>query len=173
MTENFQNKNAILMLEDGTVFFGIGIGSQGYFGGEICFNTSMTGYQEILTDPSYYKQVICFTFPHIGNVGVNEDDYESNKVYSTGLVFGTDLTSPSNYRATDSLNKWLEKNEIAGITGVDTRALTAHIRDNGAQNCVIAFADSIDDIDMAKVENKLKFMPSMKGLELGKEVSTI
>ncbi len=166
-----KNKNAILLLQDGTIFFGRGIGTKGYFGGEICFNTSITGYQEILTDPSYYGQVICFTFPHIGNVGVNEDDYESDRAYAAGLVFGADLTSPSNYRSQGTLHKWLEENNRVGITSVDTRALTAHIRDNGAQNCVIAFANSVDEIDIDKLNDKLKSLPSMKGLELAKNVS--
>jgi carbamoyl-phosphate synthase small subunit len=172
MFENIKNKDAILMLQDGTIFFGRGIGAKGYFGGEICFNTSITGYQEILTDPSYYRQVICFTFPHIGNVGTNPDDYESDKAYAAGLVFGADLTSPSNYRSTETLHKWLVNNDRAGITGVDTRALTAHIRDNGAQNCVIAYADNLQSIDMKKLESELKYLPNMKGLELAKDVTT-
>lgn len=173
MSENYKNKNAVLMLEDGTVFFGYGIGEKGFFGGEICFNTSITGYQEILTDPSYHRQVICFTFPHIGNVGVNDNDYESAKLYAKGLIFGAEVTEPSNYRATDNLHNWLLENKIGGITGVDTRALTAHIRDNGAQNCIIAVSDSVDSVDFRKLEAKLAEMPSMKGMELAEEVTTV
>lgn len=172
MSDIIKNKNAVLMLEDGTVFLGYGLGAKGEFGGEVCFNTSLTGYQEILTDPSYHRQIICFTFPHIGNVGVNDDDYESSKVNANGLIFGAEVTEPSNYRSLEHLSTWLEKNNIAGISGVDTRALTIHIRDNGAQNCIIAFADSVENINLEELQTKVKDLPSMGGSELAKEVTT-
>ena len=166
------HKDAALLLEDGTVFLGKGIGKRGYTVGEACFNTSLTGYQEVLTDPSYYKQIICFTFPHIGNVGINDDDYESSKPYASGLITGAEVTEDSNYRAQENLNSWLDENNITGISEIDTRALTRHIRQNGAQNCIIAYETSVESIDFLDLENKLKEVPSMKGLELTKEVTT-
>jgi carbamoyl-phosphate synthase small subunit len=172
MTDKKNNKNAVLMLEDGTVFLGKGIGKKGEAVGEVCFNTSITGYQEILTDPSYYKQIICFTFPHIGNVGTNKFDYESEKPYATGLIVGAEVTEASNYRNEENFLNWLESNNITGISQVDTRHLTAHIRDKGAQNVIIAFADSVSDIDFSKLKEKLEKVPSMKGMELAKEVTT-
>ena len=106
-----RTKNAALVFADGTVFLGYGIGFKGYAEGEICFNTAMTGYQETLTDPSYYKQVINFTFPHIGNVGTNAEDVESGKIYATGLITGIDITEPSNYRSIEHFDKYLQKNK--------------------------------------------------------------
>ncbi len=159
------------MLADGTVFLGHGIGAKGFAEGEICFNTSITGYQETLTDPSYHKQIINFTFPHIGNVGTNAEDVESKKIYATGLVTGVDITDPSSYRSTSHFNEWLVKNKTTGITNVDTRALTAYIRDNGAQNAVIQHADSFEEINFDELKARVAKIPNMDGAELAKEVS--
>jgi carbamoyl-phosphate synthase small subunit len=127
-----QQSTGILILEDGTVFQGFGIGTESYAIGEVCFNTSMTGYQEIITDPSYSDQIINFTFPHIGNVGTNLEDIESDNVWLKGVVFSKEITSPSNYRSLKHLNDWLKKNNIIGICGIDSRSLTNLIRSKGA-----------------------------------------
>ena len=164
--------NSALVFADGTVFTGVGIGSKGITEGEICFNTALTGYQETLTDPSFYKQIITFTFPHIGNVGTNKDDVESSKVFATGLVTGVDITEPSSYRSTEHFNNWLQKNNITGITGVDTRAITRYIRLNGAQNVVIQHADSLEQINFTDLQNKAKAVPNMDGMELAALVTS-
>src|SRR5271167_3241543 len=132
---------ALLVLADGMVLEGIGFGATGQAVGEVCFNTAMTGYEEILTDPSYAGQIITFTFPHIGNVGTNEDDVETVNMAATpgarGIILHTDITAPSNYRATRNLNDWLKARGIVGLAGIDTRALTTLIRDKGMPNAVI------------------------------------
>lgn len=127
-----QQSTGILILEDGTSFQGFGLGTESYAVGEVCFNTSMTGYQEIITDPSYSDQIINFTFPHIGNVGTNLEDTESNKIWLKGVIFGKEVTDPSNYRSLENLNEWLKKNNTVGISGIDTRALTNLIRKKGS-----------------------------------------
>lgn len=162
--------NAALLLADGTVFSGYGIGAQGVTAGEICFNTAMTGYQEILTDPSYTGQVICFTFPHIGNVGTNVEDIEAEKSSVSGLILREPITESSNFRAVSHFNSWLEMQGITGISGVDTRALTRHIRTKGAQNCVIIY--STGKLDLAKAKAALEAAPDMNGLELAAHVTT-
>src|SRR3954465_5149064 len=133
---------ALLVLADGTVLEGFGLGATGHAVGEVCFNTAMTGYEEILTDPSYAGQIITFTFPHIGNVGTNEDDIETVNMAATpgarGVVLATAITEPSNFRATRHLDQWLRARGIIGIAGIDTRALTRLIRDKGMPNAVIA-----------------------------------
>ena len=116
-----QINTGILVLENKKVFKGIGIGYQGEATGEVCFNTSLTGYQEIISDPSYAGQIINFTFPHIGNVGTNKEDHESDKIRTKGVIINSEITSPSNYRALKHLDEWLKKNKIVGITGIDTR----------------------------------------------------
>ena len=131
-SKNSQINTGILVLENKKVFKGIGIGYQGEATGEVCFNTSLTGYQEIISDPSYAGQIINFTFPHIGNVGTNKEDYESDKIWTKGVIFNSEITSPSNYRSFLHLDAWLKKNKIVGITGLDTRSLTNFIRDKGA-----------------------------------------
>lgn len=171
MVEN-KKYNAALLFTDGSVFLGYGIGAKGFAEGEVCFNTSITGYQETLTDPSYYKQIINFTFPHIGNVGTNPDDVESSKVYATGLITGVDITQPSNYRSVEHFDKWLQKNNITGITGVDTRAITRNIRINGAQNVIICHANSVEEINFDELKAKLAAIPNMDGQELAGKVST-
>jgi carbamoyl-phosphate synthase small subunit len=127
------------VLDDGSVHWGMGFGAHGTCVAEICFNTGMTGYQETLTDPSYAAQVICFTFPHIGNVGTNPDDMEAATPAARGLLVKQDLSEPANYRATLHLNEWLKRHNIPGLGGLDTRALTARIRDGGPPNGVLSF----------------------------------
>ena len=133
-----KNATAVIVLADGTVLWGRGFGATGEMVGEICFNTSMTGYQEILTDPSYAGQIITFTFPHIGNTGTNPEDVEAAKPVARGLIVREDITSPSSWRNAQSFNDWLIAHNLPGICGVDTRALTRLIRDHGAPNGVIA-----------------------------------
>ena len=144
----------------------------GYIGetiGEVCFNTGMSGYQEILTDPSYCKQIVTMTAPHIGNYGVNDEDVESNKIQVAGFVIKEETVVPSNWRATSSIAEYLYNNKIVGIQeAIDTRALTRHIRDQGAMNGII----SSRDLNIKSLTNKLKRAPSMKGLDLAKVVST-
>jgi len=136
---------AILALADGRIFHGEAIGAVGNTVGEVCFNTSMTGYQEILTDPSYTDQIITFTYPHIGNVGINQDDMESDSISVRGCIVRAPTRITSNYRAEGDLNTWLAENGVVGIAGIDTRALVRHLRDNGAQNGVIASDDMSDN----------------------------
>jgi len=162
---------AALLLNDGKVFFGYGIGAKGARFGEICFNTAITGYQEILTDPSYSGQIITFTFPHIGNVGTNDEDKESERPLARGLIMREAITSPSNFRANQSLIVWLEQQQMSGICGIDTRALTRHIRLNGAQNVAIIYPSSPDAADLAAARTQLAATPSLKGLELAADAS--
>ena len=136
---------ASLVLADGTVFWGRGLGTKARAIGEICFNTSMTGYQEILTDPSYAGQIITFTFPHIGNVGANAEDIESDSPAACGLVLRADITEPSNFRGIQHLDRWLAANNLVGIAGIDTRRLTRLIRDQGFQTAGIQHGEH--DID--------------------------
>ncbi len=163
--------NASLVLADGSVFFGHGVGAFGTIFGEICFNTSITGYQEILTDPSYAGQIITFTFPHIGNVGANKEDVESRKPFASGLVLREAITNPSNFRSESHLTEWLRKNKLVGISGVDTRALTRHIRLNGAQNAAICYVKPGGKINLAVIKKKLKAQLSMEGRELARQVT--
>ena len=124
-SKNFSHlSSGVLVLENKTIFKGIGIGYQGTATGEICFNTSLTGYQEIMSDPSYAGQIINFTFPHIGNVGTNKEDFESDKIWTKGVIFNSEITSPSNYRSFQHLDAWLKKNKIVGITAVSYTHLT-------------------------------------------------
>ena len=166
---------AVLILRDGTRLEGRGIGAVGIAAGEVCFNTAMTGYQEILTDPSYAGQIITFTFPHIGNVGANDEDIETVNMAAAsgvrGAVIKADITSPSNYRAATELDAWLKKRGIVGIAGLDTRALTALIRENGMADAVIAHAPD-GNFDDAALEAELDAFPGLEGLDLAKEVST-
>ena len=138
LSTNPQFSPAILVLENKTIFKGIGLGYEGEATGEVCFNTSLTGYQEIISDPSYAGQIINFTFPHIGNVGTNTEDLESEKIWTRGVIFNSEITDPSNYRSLLNLNYWLKKNKIVGITGLDTRSLTNYIRDKGAPKGTIS-----------------------------------
>ena len=135
-------KTAVLLLQDGRFFLGKTFGMDGETIGEVCFNTGMSGYQEILTDPSYCRQIVTMTTPHIGNYGVNDDDIESNKIHVAGFVIKEETEIPSNWRSTQSIGDYLKTNKIVGIQGVDTRALTRHIRDKGAMNGIISTTDS-------------------------------
>lgn len=167
------NATACLLLADGSIFFGEGIGSENSSIGEICFNTGMVGYQETLTDPSYAGQIITFTFPHIGNVGCNNNDIEATSVFASGLVLRENITKPSNFRSETSLNHWLITNGITGICSVDTRALTRHIRKNGAQNAMIFRLQEKEMSQYIKdALEELKSFPNMEGLDLAKTVST-
>ncbi len=165
---------ALLVLADGTVIEGHGAGATGIAAGEVCFNTAMTGYQEILTDPSYAGQIITFTFPHIGNVGANTEDIETSNLAASsgvrGCVLRASITAPSNWRAAQDFDAWLKARGIIAITGVDTRALTALIREKGMPNAVIAHApDGTFDIDALKREAAA--WHGMVGLDLAKEVT--
>ena len=159
---------AILLLDDGKLFKGTTFGATGQAIGEVCFNTGMTGYQEILTDPSYAKQIVTMTAPHIGNYGINTEDIESEKIQVSGFVIKEESPLPSNWRSEMSLGDYLIKQNIVGIKNIDTRALTRHIRDNGAMNGIIT---STTD-NKNKLTSKLKSSPSMTGLDLAKNVST-
>jgi carbamoyl-phosphate synthase small subunit len=165
---------AVLVLGDGTVFWGRGIGAAGSNVGEICFNTSITGYQEVLTDPSYAGQIITFTFPHIGNVGTTPEDLESNVPAARGLIIRDDITEPSNYRSTQHLDTWLKANNMVGLAGLDTRRLTSLIRDKGPPNGVICHDPSgnfTGDFDLAALHTKAKGWPGLDGMDLAKDVT--
>lgn len=166
---------ALLLLSDGTRLEGFGLGAVGEAVGEVCFNTAITGYQEILTDPSYAGQIITFTFPHIGNVGTNIEDIETvNMAADSGIrgcVLKADITTSSNYRSAQELDAWLKARKIIGISGIDTRALTARIRDNGMPNGVIAFSPD-GKFDEAALKAKLDGFGGLEGLDLAKEVTT-
>jgi carbamoyl-phosphate synthase small subunit len=165
-----RNANAVLVLGDGSVFWGRGIGLEGEVTGEVCFNTSMTGYQEILTDPSYAGQIITFTFPHIGNIGTNAEDIETQKIAARGLVLREDMTQPSSWRNLAPLQKWLELNSLTGICGLDTRALTHRIRDEGAPNGVIAY-NKKGEFNLAALHGKAAAWPGLNGMDLVPEVT--
>ncbi len=162
-------KSALLVLEDGTQFHGRAIGATGTAVGEVVFNTSMTGYQEILTDPSYSRQIVTLTYPHIGNVGTNPADEESSQVQAAGLVIRDLPLLASNYRSTGSLSDYLKASNVVGIADIDTRKLTRLLREKGAQNgCIIAG----DAPDAALAQQKARQFPGLKGMDLAKEVST-
>lgn len=159
---------AILVLEDGSIFKGVSIGSDGETIGEVVFNTAMTGYQEILTDPSYAKQIVTLTYPHIGNTGVNEEDVESDQVRAAGLVIRNLPLLASNWRNEKPLDTYLKDNNIVAIADIDTRRLTRILREKGAQNgCILAG----DQIDEALALEKAKAFPGLKGMDLAKEVT--
>ena len=162
--------SALLVLADGTVFEGCGLGATGRAAGEVCFNTAMTGYEEILTDPSYAGQIITFTFPHIGNVGTNEDDIETVNMAATpgarGVVLHTAITQPSNYRATRHLEQWLKARGIIGLAGIDTRALTSRIRVKGMPNAVIAHEPPSGKFDLDALKREAREWPGLVGMDL-------
>ena len=170
-SKNSQINTGILVLENKKIFKGIGIGHQGEATGEVCFNTSLTGYQEIISDPSYAGQIINFTFPHIGNVGTNKEDYESDKIWTKGVIFNSEITSPSNYRSFLHLDAWLKKNKIVGITGLDTRSLTNLIRDKGAPKGTIAFNKNAK-FNISKLTNSTIKWNGLKDLDLAEKVTT-
>ena len=165
------DSTGILVLENGNYFKGIGLGYESAATGEVCFNTAITGYQEIISDPSYAEQIINFTFPHVGNVGTNKEDQESDKIWTKGVIINTEITAPSNYRSLKHLDDWLKKNKIVGITGIDTRNLTNFIRDKGAPKGTISFSkkSKFNIKDLIKSTNKWS---GLKNLDLAKKVST-
>ncbi len=162
---------AALVLGDGSVFWGKGVGAPKAAVGEVCFNTSMTGYQEIITDPSYAGQIITFTFPHVGNVGTNVEDIESVNPVARGVVLRGDITEPANWRASRPLDDWLRNRNLPGICGIDTRAVTRRVRDGGAPNGVVAHhPDGKFDIpELVKMAND---WPGLEGMDLAIEVTT-
>ena len=167
-SQNFST--GILVFEDGTKFFGTGIGYEGTAVGEVCFNTSITGYQEIITDPSYSDQIINFTFPHIGNVGTNIEDNEADKTWTKGVILNSNITDPSNYRSIKKLDKWLKKRKIIGIVGLDTRVITNYIRDKGAPKGAIQFLRK-GNHNLKKLLKITKSWNGLLGLDLAKKVT--
>lgn len=170
-----EKPTALLVLADGTVIEGKGIGATGKVQAEVVFNTALTGYEEILTDPSYLGQIVTFTFPHIGNIGTNEEDIEdltpAARHGAVGVIFKADTTEPSNYRAAKHLDAWLKARGIIGLCGIDTRALTAWIRENGSPNAVIAHdPNGVFDVDTLKAEAKA--WSGLEGLDLAKIASS-
>lgn len=169
-TKRPPNATAVVILSDGTLFWGHGIGAENKSIGEICFNTSMTGYQEIMTDPSYAGQIITFTFPHIGNVGTNAEDIETINPAARGLIIREDITSQSNWRANKHFDAWLKDHNLVGISGIDTRALTRRIRDLGAPNGIIAHSQD-GKFDLDALHEEAKNWHGLEGADLAKEVS--
>src|SRR6186713_901916 len=170
-----QAPTALLVLADGTVIEGRGLGATGSAVAEVCFNTALTGYQEILTDPSYAGQIVTFTFPHIGNIGTNDEDQEdltpAARHGAVGAVFKADITSPSSYRAGTDLDQWLKRRGVIAMSGIDTRALTALIREKGMPNAVIAHApDGV--FDLADLKARAKDWPGLINLDLAKDVTS-
>ncbi|MFT6345499.1 MAG: carbamoyl-phosphate synthase small subunit [Paraglaciecola sp.] len=165
--------SALLVLEDGSVFKGTAIGASGISVGEVVFNTSITGYQEILTDPSYAEQIVTLTYPHIGNTGINSEDCESNKIWAKGLVIRDLPLLASNFRSEKSLSEYLEENNILGIADIDTRRLTRILRDKGAQNGCIIASNTLDNIplDESVALGKAQAFAGLKGMDLAKEVT--
>ncbi|MCZ8019738.1 glutamine-hydrolyzing carbamoyl-phosphate synthase small subunit [Novosphingobium sp.] len=165
-----QGATGVLVLADGTVLWGHGFGATGAAVGEVCFNTSMTGYEEIMTDPSYAGQVVTFTFPHIGNVGVNEEDLESHVDGAVGCVVREDVTAPSNFRSQGTFGDWLAAKGKIGLSGIDTRALTRRIRLSGAPNAVIAHEPS-GKFDIPALVKRAQDWPGLEGMDLARVVS--
>ena len=169
-----RQKDARLVFADGTIFEGYGLGAQGHVCAEICFNTALTGYQEILTDLSYAGQIITFTFPHIGNVGTNDEDIETVSLAGgtgvRGCILRADITNPSNYRSAQHLDQWLKSRNIIGISGIDTRALTAFIREKGYVNGLIAYNEA-GQFDDTKLKNEAAAWAGLEGMDLAKDVT--
>ena len=164
---------AILALEDGSIFKGVAIGAEGQSVGEVVFNTSMTGYQEILTDPSYANQIVTLTYPHIGNYGTNSEDEESRGIYAKGLVIRDLPLIASNFRSEKALDEYLKEHNILGIADIDTRCLTRILREKGSlDGCIIAGPDAGSEENIAKAIEAAKAFPGLKGMDLAKEVST-
>ena len=166
---------AVLVLADGTVITGRGLGATGSAVAEVCFNTALTGYQEVLTDPSYASQIVTFTFPHIGNIGTNDEDIEdlnpATRSGAVGAVFKADVTNPSSYRAAGHLDQWLKRRGIVAMSGVDTRALTALIREKGMPNAVIAYAPD-GKFDIENLRAQARAWSGLVGLDLAKDVTS-
>lgn len=161
----------VLVLANGDVIWGRGFGAEGSAVGEVCFHTAMTGYQEVLTDPSFAGQMICFTFPHIGNVGANPDDIEADDPHALGIIVREDVTEPSSFRAVEGLDGWMKRHARIGLSGIDTRALTRRIRVAGAPNGVIAHAAN-GEFDVPALLAMAQGWPGLEGMDLAKQVST-
>ena len=166
-----EGATGVLALADGSLIWGRGFGAEGAAVGEVCFNTAMTGYQEVMTDPSYAGQIVTFTFPHIGNVGANAEDVEAINPHALGMIVREDVTDPSSFRSTQHLDTWLRNNGRIGLSGVDTRALTRAIRIQGAPNGVIAH-DAAGRFDVAALIAQARGWPGLEGMDLAKEVSS-
>ncbi|HJU18653.1 MAG TPA: glutamine-hydrolyzing carbamoyl-phosphate synthase small subunit [Stellaceae bacterium] len=162
--------NAALVLADGTVFWGRGVGAAGVAVGEVCFNTAITGYQEILTDPSYAGQIVTFTFPHIGNVGANREDVETTIPAARGLVIRAPITGPANYRALEPLDRWLLRHGLVGIAGIDARRLTRRIRELGPPNGILAHRPE-GEFDIPALVAEARAWPGLEGMDLAREVT--
>jgi carbamoyl-phosphate synthase small subunit len=170
MTPAPHGATGVLVLADGSVIWGRGFGAEGEAVGEVCFNTAMTGYQEIMTDPSYASQIVTFTFPHIGNVGANYEDLEADNPWALGCVVRQDVTAPSNFRAATDFAEWMRSNGRIGLSGVDTRALTRKVRTEGAPNGVIAH-NGRGEFDVEALLARARAWPGLEGMDLAKEVS--
>jgi carbamoyl-phosphate synthase small subunit len=162
----------ILVFADGTTVYGRGFGAEGTAVGEVCFNTAMTGYQEVMTDPSYAGQIVTFTFPHIGNVGSNPEDLEATNPHALGCIVREDVTAPSNFRSTSHFDQWMKTNGRIGLAGVDTRALTRRIREAGAPNAVIGHS-ATGEFDVPALLAQAKAWAGLEGMDLAKQVSTL
>ena len=165
-----EGATGVLALADGTLIWGRGFGAEGQAVGEVCFNTAMTGYQEVMTDPSYAAQIITFTFPHIGNVGTNYEDVEADNPHAMGCIVREDVTNPSNFRSGQHFIQWMKNNGRIGISGVDTRALTRRIREKGAPNGVIAHS-ATGDFDVEALLRQAQEWPGLEGMDLARQVS--
>ena len=166
-----EGATGVLVLASGEVIWGRGFGAEGNAAGEVCFHTAMTGYQEIMTDPSFAGQMICFTFPHIGNVGANPDDVEADNPHALGMIVREDVTAPSNFRSVEHLDSWMKKHNRIGLSGIDTRALTRRIRGKGAPNGVIAHSAS-GEFDIPWLLERAKAWPGLEGMDLAITVTT-
>ncbi|UUL83325.1 carbamoyl phosphate synthase small subunit [Sphingomonas qomolangmaensis] len=165
-----EGATGVLVLASGEMLWGRGFGAEGAAVGEVCFNTAMTGYQEVMTDPSYAGQIITFTFPHIGNTGTNADDVEADDPHALGMIVRADVTEPSNFRSVQRLDDWMKAHNRIGLSGIDTRALTRRIRTGGAPNGVIAYAaDGVFDLD--SLLRMARAWPGLEGMDLAKSVS--
>ena len=165
-----EGATGILVLADGTIVWSRGFGATGSAVGEVCFNTAMTGYQEVMTDPSYAGQIVTFTFPHIGNTGTNDEDVEADEPHALGCIVREDITAPSNFRDQKPFDQWMAENGRIGISGVDTRALTRRIREAGAPNAVIAY-DPDGQFDIDELLAKARAWAGLEGMDLAKEVT--
>jgi carbamoyl-phosphate synthase small subunit len=168
-----QGATGVLILASGEMLWGKGFGAQGAGVGEVCFNTAMTGYQEVMTDPSYAKQIVNFTFPHIGNVGSNIEDMEATNAHAIGCVTRQDVTDPSNFRSTQHFDAWMKANNRIGLSGIDTRALTRLIRLRGAPNAVIAHFDPAEPFAWDHFLEQAREWPGLDGMDLAKDVTTL
>jgi len=171
-TKGPDGATGVIVFADGRTVWGQGFGAEGATVGELCFNTAMTGYQEVMTDPSYAKQVIAFTFPHIGNVGANDEDVEAAEARALGCLVREVVTEPSNYRANEGFADWMKKCGRIGIAGVDTRALTRLVREEGPPSVSIAYRED-GLFDIAKLQRMAEHWPGLEGMDLAKEVSRL